>query len=86
MSTTALLSERQTTHGDFSDNARNGQFLRDFYRSSPNWETMHPVHKEALDMMACKLSRILSGQSSHDDHWKDIAGYATLALMACEKP
>lgn len=85
MSTDTLLAQRQTTHGDFSDNARNGQALRDFFRSSPRWEQMHPVHREALDMMACKLSRILSGQASFDDHWKDISGYATLALMACDK-
>ncbi len=85
MNTTELLQDRQTTHGDFSDNARNGQFLREYYRSSPRWAEMHPVHREALDMIACKVSRILSGQATHDDHWKDIAGYATLALMACEK-
>jgi hypothetical protein len=85
VSTTGLLNERQTTHGDFSDNARHGQVLRDYFRASPNWEHMDEVHRESLDMIACKLSRILSGQSTHDDHWKDIAGYATLALMACEK-
>ena len=83
MSTGALLQERQTTHGSFADNARNGQFLRDFYRSQPTWKAMEPVHKEALDMIATKLSRILSGQAGHDDHWADIAGYAALARKAC---
>lgn len=84
MSTTALLNTRQTTHGSFSDNARNGQFLRDFYRTSPAWKGMDPVHKEALDMIATKLSRILSGQASFRDHWMDLAGYSTLALEACD--
>ena len=84
MSTEALLNHRQVTHGSFADNARNGQTLREFYRTSPHWESMPAIHREALDMMACKLSRILSGQSTFDDHWKDIAGYATLALEACE--
>jgi hypothetical protein len=82
--TGALLNTRQTTHGSFADNARNGQFLRDFYRSQPTWKAMDPIHKEALDMIACKLSRIMSGQAAFDDHWKDIAGYATLALEACK--
>jgi len=86
MSTTALLTERQTTHGDFSDNAKHGQALREYYRTSPNWAGMNPVHREALDQIAGKLSRILSGQATHDDHWKDVAGYATLALQACDKP
>jgi hypothetical protein len=85
LSTTALLSERQTTHGDFSDNARHGQFLRAYFRSSPNWDRMDAVHRESLDMIAGKLSRILSGQATHADHFRDIAGYATLALMACDK-
>jgi hypothetical protein len=82
----ALLETRETTHGSFADNARNGQFLRDFYRSQPSWASMPEIHREALDMMATKISRILSGQSLFDDHWKDIVGYATLALEACPRP
>ena len=85
MSTAALLDTRGTTHGSFADNARNGQQLRAFFRRSPHWDAMPEVHRESLDMIACKLSRILSGQSTHDDHWRDIAGYATLALDACDK-
>lgn len=85
MHTNELLNERQTTHGDFSDNARNGQALREFLRGSPNWHQMPAVHREALDMIAGKVSRILSGQSQFADHWKDIAGYATLALSDCDR-
>lgn len=79
MSTTALLDERGSTHGRFLDNARNGQALRDLFRQSPHWEDMDPVCREALDMMACKISRILSGQATYADHWLDIEGYARLA-------
>lgn len=85
MNTTALLSERQTTHGDFTDNARNGQMLREAFRSSPRWQDMPAIHREALDQIAGKLSRILSGQSTYMDHWNDIAGYAELAKMACDR-
>jgi hypothetical protein len=83
VSTTAILNERATTHGSFADNARNGQAMRDLFRSNPSWAGMNPIHKEALDMLACKVSRILSGQSMHDDHWADIQGYARLAQDAC---
>jgi len=83
METAALLSERQTTHGNFEDNARFAQALRDFWRAAPHWSMMPDEHKEALDMMAGKFSRILSGQSTFADHWRDIAGYATLADKAC---
>ena len=84
--TTELLRERGTTHGDFASNALYGQQLRSLCRQSAGWATMPAVHKEALDMIACKLSRILSGQSRFVDHFKDIAGYATLAMQACDAP
>jgi hypothetical protein len=45
---------------------------------------MPDEHREALDHMAGKFSRILSGQSRYGDHWKDVAGYATLALKVCD--
>lgn len=83
MQTEALLNARQTTHGSFADNASHGQRLREHFRSSAHWAVMPLVQREALDMIACKLSRILSGQSTFDDHWKDIAGYAVLAEQAC---
>ena len=44
-----------------------------------------PEQIEALDMIALKLSRILSGQANFRDHWDDIAGYAKLASEACDK-
>ena len=53
--------------------------MRDLFRQSPHWEDMDPVCREALDMMACKISRILSGQATYADHWLDIEGYARLA-------
>lgn len=85
MNTTALLSARQTTHGDFADNAYFGQAMRDLFRESRHWPTMPKEHKEALDHIAGKISRILSGQSTFVDHWDDGAGYFTLGKMACEK-
>lgn len=83
--TTELLNERGKTHGSFVDNAKHGQALRDYWRSSAGWASMTLVQREALDMMACKLSRILSGQSDFRDHWDDLSGYAQLAAKACDK-
>lgn len=79
MDSDQVLTERGTTHGRFMDNAKNGQALRDLFRQSPHWADMDPVCREALDMMACKISRILSGQATFADHWLDIEGYARLA-------
>jgi len=33
---------------------------------------------ESLDLICTKLSRIVTGDCNHQDHWLDIAGYATL--------
>ena len=78
-----LLQERQKTHGNFDMNATISQRLKEQFRLvHPHYENLCPVHKEALDMIALKLSRILSGQASFTDHWDDIAGYAQLGAEA----
>ena len=73
-----LLNERQTTHGDFTDNARVGQALKLILRNDPNWGKLHDVHKESLEYICGKISRILAGDPSFDEAWSDIAGYAKL--------
>jgi uncharacterized protein DUF6378 len=84
-----LLQEREKTHGSFAKNARVSQQIKDIF--DKNFEftggdvNICHIHREALDMIALKLSRILSGQSHFKDHWDDIAGYAKLASEACDK-
>jgi Domain of unknown function (DUF6378) len=77
--TEALLADRETTHGSFAQNAKRGQELRNLFMASPGWRKADDRQREALHYIAGKLSRILSGQPGHADHWADIAGYATLA-------
>lgn len=84
MNATELLIERGQTHGSFTENAVIAQTLRLVFRRRPEvWEAMPVEHREALDMIATKLSRILSGQSTFLGHWEDVAGYAELAMKAC---
>lgn len=78
-----LLQERQKTHGSFARSAEISQRIKDTFRSSGQ-HGLSDVHIEALDMIALKLSRILSGQAHFKDHWDDIAGYAHLASEACD--
>jgi hypothetical protein len=47
------------------------------HRSS-KWKYLSPMQREALDMTAHKIGRILAGDPDHKDHWDDIAGYTTL--------
>jgi hypothetical protein len=35
-----------------------------------------PVQREALDQIAVKLARILAGDPTCAEHWRDLAGYA----------
>ena len=75
-----LLNERQQTHGSFQLNAAISQNLKQIMYHQPGYPHLTVIQREVLDMLCLKLSRILSGSGSHADHWKDIAGYATLAL------
>ena len=80
-----LLTEREKTHGSFARNAHYSQELKRIFTHAFNGApSMNEVHREALDMIALKLSRILSGQANFKDHWDDIAGYAKLGSEACD--
>ena len=78
-----LLVERESTHGNFTTNARISQILKEIFLDN-GYKHFTPAQIEALDMIALKLSRILSGQPNFRDHWDDIAGYAKLASEACK--
>lgn len=72
------LAGRSKTHGDFKSNAWVAQNIKRILRMGPNWDGMASDQKEALEVMASKIGRILSGDADTHDHWHDLAGYATL--------
>ena len=78
-----LLVERGKTHGDFATNAHISQELKGVFGRAGYPQNAAQV--EALHMIALKLSRILSGQANFKDHWRDCAGYAMLAMEACDE-
>jgi len=80
-----LLNEREKTHGDFSLNAEASQRIKETIQNSVTYLQMSCVQREALDMIALKISRIISGKYDHLDHWEDIAGYANLVINHMEK-
>ena len=77
--TNAILNERQTTHGDFADNARVSQYMKEVVTHEIGWRQLTLVQREAIHMIILKLGRIVTGDPCVRDHWDDIAGYATLA-------
>lgn len=79
---TDVLIERAKTHGDFYDVAAMAQELKDALRRGKNWKVLDDTQREALQMIASKIGRILAGNPHDVDHWRDIAGYARLIEMA----
>lgn len=80
-----ILAVRPSTHGDFSDNSAISRVLKDTMSCYAGWRRLTNVQREALDMIAHKISRILAGDPNFKDHWDDIAGYATLVANRCEQ-
>lgn len=79
--TEQILEERKGTHGSFADNARVSQCLKQVLHNERSfYVSLSHSQQEALDMICCKISRILSGNADEPDHWQDIAGYATLVV------
>lgn len=72
----ATIASRQSTHGVFAENTVFMQRMKDHMREQPNWSKMPPHMREALDMLAHKIGRILHGDPNYVDHWDDVAGYA----------
>jgi hypothetical protein len=76
----SVLTARGENYGDFSDNAQYAQHIKDVMRSTVSWESGEiPYYiQEALDLIASKISRMLSGNPLYVDNWIDIQGYAKL--------
>jgi hypothetical protein len=73
-----ILKERGGRYGLFKDNALIAQELKEVMRRGIKWSALAPDQKEALDMFAAKISRLLTGDPDYADNWDDIAGYAKL--------
>jgi hypothetical protein len=74
-----ILAERGNRYGAFSTHAIITQNIKYQMEITPNWETrLTKDKKEALEMIAHKIGRILNGDPEYKDSWVDIAGYATL--------
>lgn len=81
-----MLDARAKTHGDYYSTAGAAQELKDAMRRGKNWKALDDTQREALEMIATKISRILSGDPHEVDHWRDVAGYAALVerwLTSC---
>ena len=79
-----ILKERAKTHGSFEVTSYSVQTLKMAMQDSPNWPELDTDQKEALEMIAHKIGRILCGDKNHLDSWQDGAGYFTLVANRLE--
>ena len=86
----ATLAQRGSRYGDFTDHAAICQELKEVMtgctKVNPEkplerihgWNLLSSVQRQALEVIADKIARILSGDPNYDDNWHDIQGYAKL--------
>jgi hypothetical protein len=79
----STVPNRDEQHGGMEAVGEISQTLKHRMRGTLNWERLSRGEREALDMIAHKIARILSGADPHDpEHWRDLAGYAIAARRA----
>lgn len=78
------LEQRGARYGDFGGHAKITQSIKCAMRDSPNWQRLSDDKKEALEMVAHKIGRILNGDPEYQDSWHDIIGYTRLVEQTLE--
>lgn len=74
----ATLKERGSRYGEFKEHARITQNIKQAMADSPNFDSLSLDKKEALEMTAHKIGRILNGDPEYHDSWHDCIGYLKL--------
>jgi uncharacterized protein YtpQ (UPF0354 family) len=79
MSIDKVLDERGNNYGAFDEHARITQSIKEALQSGKSYTFLQDSQKEALEMIAHKMGRIVNGNVNYVDSWTDIVGYARLA-------
>ncbi len=75
----STLAERGARYGDFADHAAVAQRIKlAMLHGASRWAVMPDMHKQALEVIADKIARIVVGDPNYADNWHDIQGYARL--------
>ena len=75
-----VLKERGSRYGEFAEHARITQELKETMVSGSSWDKCSDSQREALEMIAHKIGRIVNGDPDYDDSWIDIIGYSQLIV------
>lgn len=79
------LDERGQRYGEFIGHAHVTQLLKRAMGRHPGWRKLADDQREALEMTAHKIGRILNGDPDYIDSWHDIIGYIRLVEQRLEK-
>jgi hypothetical protein len=80
-----VINERENTHGDFENLSNVAQNIKSAYKMGHRYPDLKPYQREAVDLIATKLARIVCGDPNHTDNWLDGSGYFTLVLNELER-
>jgi hypothetical protein len=78
------LDERGTRYGKFKGHAEISQAIKSVMFNSRQDLELAADQREALEMIAHKIARIINGDPDYADSWVDIAGYAKLVADRLE--
>lgn len=78
MTIEGTLAERGARYGDFVTHAKITQRLKWAMKNETKWQQLEDDQKEALEMVAHKIGRILNGDPNYHDSWHDVIGYIKL--------
>lgn len=82
---TEITRQRGSVYGAFLHNALVAQAIKAALRNIPDpdneghlWDSLPVDVREGLDLIALKMSRIVTGDHEYLDNWDDIGGYAKI--------
>jgi hypothetical protein len=75
-----ILNERGGRYGEFKTHAEITQKIKEALFSGASFAYLEYDQKEALEMIAHKLGRIVNGDPNYLDSWVDIVGYTQLVI------
>lgn len=78
------LAERGSRYGSFVGHSEITQGIKRTMQAAPKWQALSDDQREALEMVAHKIGRILNGDPNYHDSWHDIIGYTKLVADRLE--
>jgi hypothetical protein len=79
------LAARGKEYGVFAEHALITQNIKRAMQGGKNWPTLRDDQREALEMVAHKIGRILNGNPNSHDQYHDCIGYLKLIADTLDK-